>query len=211
MIHDHVLVASPIARSIGEPKGVMVSFRALSANVKLLRYYFSKLDPKGPDRLVGISWLPPYHDLGLVVGVIAPFAAGWRQHLMSPLSFIQKPILWPELMSRLKVTWGVSPDFGFRLAARKFAEATSRNSYAKLDLSSVRWVMSCAEPMRVDTKELFGRTFFRYGLTKDWFSAGYGLAENVVCVSFVRGYVLSSATGNSQDSFVASGDTDFKI
>lgn len=199
--------------STGDPKGVMVSFGALAANVKLncdCIYNTFRDDGGIPDTIIGFSWLPPYHDMGLVLGIIVPFVAGWRQHMMSPVTFIQKPLLWLQLMSRLKVSWGVSPDFGFRLVARKFIEArrmtSHENPIANLDLSCIRWIMNASEPVRLDTRDYFGKLFSKYGLRDTWFHVGYGPAENVVGVCYTHGYFRSTPRKGCQNIFVASGD-----
>ena len=115
--------------STGEPKGVMVTFGALYANViAIIKSVHQEFDdaqvPK--ENIVGFSWLPQYHDMGLIYALIAPFAGGWNCNMMSPLSFIKNPVLWVELMSKLRVSWGVAPDFAFRLVARKFQDMKRR-------------------------------------------------------------------------------------
>lgn len=95
--------------------------RSHTANVKMIQngFYKAYLASDGgiPDTVTGFSWLPQYHDLGLIYAVVGPFSGGRRMHLMSPLDFMWKPILWIDLMSRHKVSWGVAPDFA---VARKF-------------------------------------------------------------------------------------------
>jgi acyl-CoA synthetase (AMP-forming)/AMP-acid ligase II len=184
--------------STGNPKGVMVTFAALAANIDLVHFgYYQCYGEDGgiPDEIVGFSWLPQYHDLGLIYAAIAPFCAGWRMHLMSPVTFIQKPLLWLQLMSLHKVQWSVAPDFAFRLVARKFKEAQSRangsNPLPGLDLSYLRYLTQAAEPARPETHEEFTEVFAPYGLRDKWYSSGYGLAENVVGLSYVHGFVLS--------------------
>ena len=186
--------------STGDPKGVMVTHRALVSNVKLIRdgILVTYRDSGGiPAEIVGFSWLPQYHDMGLVLGIVTPFGSGWRQHMMSPITFIQKPLMWIELMSRHKVSWGVSPDFGYRLVAKKLDEAKERSNGTEpipgLDLSSIRWLSNAAEPVRVDTWDLFQSPLAQYGLSDKTFQSSYGLAEHVVCVSYVHEVCFCSA------------------
>jgi acyl-CoA synthetase (AMP-forming)/AMP-acid ligase II/acyl carrier protein len=197
--------------STGEPKGVMVTFGALAANVNVLQVGFNRCyeEEEGgiPDQLTGFSWLPQYHDLGLIYALIAPVAAGWRVHMMSPLSFIKAPLLWLELMSRHKVNWSVAPDFAYRLVTRKFNEARklTNQPIPGLDLSSIRYLQTAAEPIRLDTREYFESAFKDFNLRNTWFSAGYGLAENVVAVCWIHGFHLSEPRDEEVSRLVAVG------
>jgi acyl-CoA synthetase (AMP-forming)/AMP-acid ligase II len=126
--------------SIGEPKGVMVTFGALAANVDLTNAGVNKCyeeDGGIPDQLVGFSWVPQHHDVGLIHATIVPFVGGGRMHHVSPLTFIRNPLLWLELMSRHRVSWSVGPDFSYRLVTRKFKEAKAKRKdpIPGLDLS----------------------------------------------------------------------------
>jgi acyl-CoA synthetase (AMP-forming)/AMP-acid ligase II len=200
--------------STGDPKGVMVTFGALTANLKLIHdscYQSYRKSGGIPEEIIGFSWLPQYHDMGLIYALIAPFATGWRVHMMSPLSFIKNPLLWLELMSRNKVTWSVAPDFAFRLVTRKFYEARklSNQPIPGLDLSSIRYLQTAAEPIRLDTREYFDSTFKDFNLRDNWFCAGYGLAENVVGCTYLDEYVTTQDPGRGNDIslFVAVGHT----
>jgi acyl-CoA synthetase (AMP-forming)/AMP-acid ligase II len=184
--------------STGNPKGVMITFSALAANVNLIHYgFYQCYGEEGgvPDEIVGFSWLPQYHDLGLIYAAIAPFCGGWQMHMMSPLTFIQKPLLWLQLMSLHKIQWSVAPDFAFRLVSRKFKEAQNKASgsspFPNLDLSCLKYLTTAAEPARPETHDEFTELFTPYGLREKWYSSGYGLAENVVGLSYVHGFVLS--------------------
>jgi len=181
--------------STGQPKGVMVTFSALHANVREIiggvkqKVFQSTAHAKGNNDIISLSWLPQYHDMGLILAVIAPFTAGWNCNMMSPLDFIQNPLLWIQLMSKLQANWSAAPNFAYRLAARKFIEAKTqsnkraiRDPIPNLDLSSISFLLNAAEPIQVDTKDVFEKAFGSYGLRKDWFYTGYGLAESVVRV-----------------------------
>ncbi|CAB9504961.1 expressed unknown protein [Seminavis robusta] len=201
--------------STGDPKGVLVTFKALEANVKINHDGISqKLTEDGldADKVVGFSWLPQYHDFGLIFASIVPFAEGWRMHMMSPISFIKKPLLWLDLMSNHNVTFGVAPDFAYHLVARKFKEEMSKAGgkcpIPNLDLSSVKYLQNGAEPIRLDTQEAISSTFSDFGLRKAWFCSGYGLAENVVTVSWLNEYHLSTQRQGDTKSFVAVGSAE---
>jgi acyl-CoA synthetase (AMP-forming)/AMP-acid ligase II len=122
--------------STGDPKGVMVTFGALTVNVKMIHSSFHQqlqnAYGKG-DEIVGFSWLPQYHDMGLILAILAPFAGGWQMHMMAPTDFLRNPLLWLDLMSQLKVCWGAAPDFAYRLVSRKFIEARDRDGGRKPD------------------------------------------------------------------------------
>jgi hypothetical protein len=122
--------------------------------------------------------------------------------MMSPLTFIGNPVLWMELMSRHKVTFTLAPDFAYSLVARKFQTA---RRIPDLDLSSLQYLGSCAEPIRTATIEQFGKVFMKYNLRNDWFNAGYGLAENVVAACYISGCFLSTPRVEDLGPLVAVG------
>lgn len=130
-------------------------------------------------------------------------------HMMSPISFIRNPMLWIDLISRHSIKWSLAPDFAFRLVARKFIEARDRNGghnpLPGLDLSSLAGIQSAAEPIRIDTKDMFGDVFIEFGLRKDYLSPAYGLAEHVVGVCYTNEYHLSTSQGDGLKPLVAVG------
>jgi acyl-CoA synthetase (AMP-forming)/AMP-acid ligase II len=172
----------------------VVTFEALGANVDITQYgYLQCFNEDGgiPEEIVGFSWLPQYHDLGLVYCVIAPFASGWRMHMMSPITFMQDPLLWIKLIAKHKVQWGVAPDFAFNLVSKRaeqLAKETKKHSLHGLDLSSLRYLTTAAEPCRPETEANFTKAFAPFGLRQKWYSCGYGLAENVCGVAYVYVY-----------------------
>ena len=185
--------------STGDPKGVMVTYGSLQSNIEFIVDGIHKIcKSSGFDYFkkdISIfSWLPQYHDMGLIYAVIAPFAAGWKCHMISPLTFIQDPLIWIDLMSRLKVTWSVAPNFAFNLVVRKFNEQKTtprgKELIANLDLSSILYLQNASEPIQAETKVLFEEAFGEYGLGQNWFCTGYGLAETVVYATYVHEYKL---------------------
>jgi acyl-CoA synthetase (AMP-forming)/AMP-acid ligase II len=198
--------------SAGDPKGVMVTFGALLSNVDLIHDGFYKCfeDDGGiPSEIVGFSRLPQYHDLGLTYAAIVPFVGGWRMHMLSPLTCIHNPLLWLELMSRHKVSWGVAPNFAFDLVTRRFIKAREKlggkNPIPGLDLLCLQNLQNAAEPIKLATRDTFGHVFVKYGLCRNWFHAGYGLAENVVVVCWINGYHLSTPREEAKLPVVAVG------
>lgn len=196
--------------STGDPKGVMVNFDQLLANIRITHSACHKcyLETGGiPKPITAFSWLPPYHDMGLITALLSSFSGGWRLHMMSPITFIQNPLLWLDLMSRHRVNWGIAPDFAYRLVTRKFQEAKARgagrNPIGDLDLSCIRVLSNAAEPVRLDTCEIFGSVFAEYGLRDDWFVACYGLAEHVASCCYVHGFHQSVPRHENVSSLVA--------
>lgn len=131
---------------------------------------------------------------GLVATLVAPFAAGSRCNMMSPMTFIKNPVLWVELISKVQANYAIGPDFSFRLTAKKFTKLSSNNQSTRnsLDLSCIGKMLTGAEPINADTKELFEKAFLPYGLRQDWFSPCYGMAECVVMTSYLPDIRLSN-------------------
>lgn len=195
------------------PKAVMVTHRNIAANVQLWMNGMKKARPGDTTgNFVGFSWLPQYHDLGLIYASIGPFAAGYTMHMMSPISFIKNPLLWIRLVSEKRVEWSAAPNFAYRLVSRRFLEAKARSPNEHplpgLDLSCVHHFLNCAEPVALETHQEFADCFRHYGLPQNWFAAGFGLAENVVACTFNHGYKLSTQRLEDSSQFIAVGHLD---
>ena len=174
---DEVAFVQYTSGSTSTPRGVLITFgnleHQLSTNARELDL--------GPDARM-VMWVPHYHDFGLVSGILAALHGNGALWMMSPLSFVQRPHLWLEAASRVRATHTVSPNFGFDLVVRKTTAAQRRG----WDLSSLRVVMSAAEPIRPETVRAFLEAFAPSGLDPRAFCPAYGLAEHTVGVS-VRG------------------------
>lgn len=157
--------------STSEPKAVMISHGNLRAQLKT----WDSIEPS--DTLV--SWLPSYHDMGLVGFIITPCVTAARCVSMSPISFIKDPALWMRTASKYKATHVCAPNFGYALAARK----TTDKQAAEMDLSSLKQTICAAEPIRPESLDAFIAKFEkRSGFNPDTFNCGYGLAEvTLVC------------------------------
>ena len=160
--------------STGTPKGVIVTHASLAHNVAFLatRYAATRED-------VQVSWLPPYHDLGLVAGIFAPLFVGFPTVLMSPVSFTQRPLRWLDTMSAYKGTVSGGPNFAYDLCVSR----TTEFERAALDLTQWRLAFIGAEPVRPQTIERFAAAFAQAGFRRSIFSPGYGLAEATLLVS----------------------------
>ena len=160
--------------STGTPKGVMVSHGNLLHNSALINQCFADT-PKSR----GVSWLPPYHDMGLIGGVLQPLYVGAPMILMPPVAFMQRPFRWLEAISRFKATSSGGPNFAYDVCFRKITP----EQLASLDLSSWKVAFTGAEPVRAETLEQFAATFEPCGFRKEAFVPCYGMAETTLIVS----------------------------
>lgn len=160
--------------STSEPKGVIITHGNLAHNLTIITS-----DLEATDDTIVVSWLPQYHDMGLIGSYLGVLYCGGSGFYMSPLSFLQRPMLWIEAVSRYKATHLQAPNFAFKLTARKFQ--SSDYSKDSLDLSSVRHVINAAEPVDEESIETFYQSFGPFGFQKVIFPT-YGLAEHTVFV-----------------------------
>lgn len=163
--------------STRQPAGVMVSHRNLLANFRqvMADFWVEYGGVASPDTTV-VSWLPFYHDMGLVLGVCAPILAGLRAVLTSPVSFLQRPARWMQLLAKESHALSAAPNFAFELAARK----TSDEDMAGLDLGDVLFIFSGSERVHPATMRRFTDRFARFNLPDSAIRPGYGLAEATV-------------------------------
>ncbi|RYZ34816.1 MAG: non-ribosomal peptide synthetase, partial [Myxococcaceae bacterium] len=160
--------------STGTPKGVMLTHANLLHNLGLIHHAFQARADS-----VGVIWLPPYHDMGLIGGILEPLHGGFPVTLMSPMAFLKRPMAWLEAVSRFGGTISGGPNFAFDLCVRKSTPEQRR----ALDLS--RWeVAFCgAEPIRPETLDRFVEAFGPSGFRREAFYPCYGLAEGTLIVS----------------------------
>jgi acyl-CoA synthetase (AMP-forming)/AMP-acid ligase II len=154
--------------STGQPKGVMVSHLNLMRNLEFLRTAF-ELDQD----TVAVHWLPVFHDMGLVFGVLEPIFCGYTGILMPPVSFIQKPVRWLRAISDYRATLGGAPNFAYDLCVSGIQE----NECEGLDLSCLKTLYNGAEPVRKLSLEAFSKKFASYGFKPEMFYPTYGMAE----------------------------------
>ncbi|MGV6396002.1 non-ribosomal peptide synthetase [Pseudomonas caspiana] len=158
------------------PKGVQVTHGNLVANELLIRRGFG-ID-LNPDDVI-VSWLPLYHDMGLIGGLLQPIFSGVPCVLMSAGYFLARPLRWLEAISQYGGTISGGPDFAYRLCSERVSEA----ALERLDLSQWRVAFSGSEPIRQDSLDLFSNKFAASGFTADSFFACYGLAEATLFVT----------------------------
>lgn len=172
--NDDIAFLQYTSGSTSTPKGVMVSHGNLMANARALEEGMSM---KGDD--IWLSWLPLYHDMGLIGGLLQPFHRGIPAVLMTPRFFIERPVRWLEAISRHRATVSGAPDFAFRLCVERVRDAQMQN----LHLSSWRIAFSGAEPVRYDTTRAFIERFAPVGFAVDAIYPCYGLAEATLFVT----------------------------
>ena len=160
--------------STAAPRGVMVTHGNLLHNLACLREVF-QFSPES----IGVTWLPRYHDMGLIGGLLQPVYAGGEMIVLPPSSFLQRPIRWLAAVSRYRATTMVAPNFAYDLCAQKI----SAEQRASLDLASVKVALCGAEPVREDTLAQFAKTFGPCGFRLEAFRPAYGLAEATLIVS----------------------------
>lgn len=154
--------------STGTPRGVMVSHANVLHNLGVIARSY-RLTPS--ER--GVTWLPPYHDLGLVGGLLTPLFLGFPAAIMSPVAFLQRPARWLHAMTRYHATVSVGPTFAFDLCVRR----TRPEEREAFDLSA--WAVACigGEPVRHEILERFVEVFSPRGFRREALGPGYGLAE----------------------------------
>ena len=160
------------------PNGVMISHRNLTVNFEQLMVSFFA-NSKVPSDATLVSWLPFYHDMGLVLGVCAPILGGYRAELTSPVAFLERPSRWVRSLAENPHAWSSAPNFAFELAARK----TTDDDLAGLDLGGVLGIISGAERVEPATLQRFVDRFAHFNFRDHMMRPSYGLAEATVFVA----------------------------
>jgi long chain fatty acid CoA FadD26 len=160
--------------------GVIVSHRNVTSNIEqVVGDYFSEFGGTVPDETAVVSWLPFFHDLGLIMGVCSPLVTGCDAVVTSPLAFLAKPASWMQLMAQNPLCFSGAPNFAFELAARRTSDADMEG----LDLSQVHGILSGAERVHHGTVKRFIDRFAKFGLTEKVIRPSYGLAEATLYVA----------------------------
>src|SRR3984885_13404088 len=167
-----VLFLQYTSGSTMEPKGVMVTHENILDTCPLV------IDHPNP---VVVSWLPQYHDMGLIGCYLYPALRGGTTYGFASMDFIQRPILWFDTITTYQATATAAPNFAYDYCLR--AGRLSKENLEACDLSSLRVLMCAAEPVKADTFTRFLEAFQPYGLKAESFYVAYGLAENTLAVS----------------------------
>src|SRR5580658_9212171 len=169
---SQILFLQYTSGSTMEPKGVIVTHE------NILNTYALVIDHPAP---VVVSWLPQYHDMGLIGCYLYPALKGGTTYGFAPMDFIQRPILWFNAITTYHATAAAAPNFAYDYCLR--AGRLSKENLEACDLSSLRVLMCAAEPVKPDTYIRFLEAFQSYGLKSESFYVAYGLAENTLAVS----------------------------
>ncbi|MCP3805303.1 fatty acyl-AMP ligase [Allokutzneria sp. A3M-2-11 16] len=163
--------------STGEPKGVELTHSNVITNLALIR---SNGTIEGDDHVPpSVQWLPLFHDMGLVNGVLQPTYEGYDVVLMSPFGFVQRPVSWLRVITKLGEAISAAPNFALDLCVRRVTDRQRE----ELDLSGLRMVALGAEPIRAETLDRFCAAFEPCGFQRKALFPCYGLAESTVMVS----------------------------
>jgi acyl-CoA synthetase (AMP-forming)/AMP-acid ligase II len=171
---DDIAFLQYTSGSTSSPKGVMVSHRNLLENLAMIRGALG-MTPGS----TCACWIPLYHDMGLILNVLASLYAGANCVLMAPGGFMQRPLSWLRAIHHYRAEVAGAPNFAFDLCVSRFRDDQAEG----LDLSSWRVAYNAAEPVRADTLERFAEKFAAHGLDRTALCAFYGLAEATVLVS----------------------------
>jgi long-chain fatty acid adenylase/transferase FadD23 len=164
------------------PAGVMVTYKNLLINCQQLSHGLLRGTDGKPAEGYFVSWLPFYHDMGLVCGICGPIVGGFPVMFTSPMAFLQRPVRWIQMMSIEVPTFSAAPNFAFEWAAAK----TSDDDIAGLDLSRVFGILSGSERVNPATLKRLADRFARANLAPNVLRPGYGLAEATVYVTIAK-------------------------
>ncbi|GAB2758560.1 fatty acyl-AMP ligase [Salinifilum aidingensis] len=162
--------------STAEPKAVRITHGNLGANLRAITEA-GRLDPEHD---VVVSWLPLFHDMGMVGCLAVPMALGMEAVKVTPADFVTRPLLWPDLITRYRGTVTAAPNFAYAITGRRMARAEEGD----FDLSSVRFTLNGAEPIDPSAVRMFTAAGAPFGLRQDCMVAAFGMAEATLAVSF---------------------------
>lgn len=181
---DDIAFLQYTSGSTKNPRGVEVSYENITHNLEMIRQGFALSHATSHGEVeVGVSWLPAYHDMGLIGGILESLYVGGATILMSPLSFLQRPQRWLQAISDHRAVVSGGPNFAYELCVRKIQPKDLQG----VDLSTWRVAFSGAEPIRAETLRRFSDAFGSYGFSDSAFYPCYGLAEATLLVTGGQG------------------------
>jgi acyl-CoA synthetase (AMP-forming)/AMP-acid ligase II/acyl carrier protein len=185
---DDIALIQYTSGSTGNPKGVVITHRNIISNSALIYKCFGHTSASR-----GVSWLPIYHDMGLIGGILQPLYGGFPVTLFSPTDFIRQPLLWLKTISECRATTSGAPNFAYEMCIDKI------NSEAKksLDLSCWDLAFVGAEPIRAKTLDSFAEAFAECGFKKSALYPCYGMAEATLIISGIDKQELPVVTKNN--------------
>lgn len=177
---DEIAYLQYTSGSTRAPAGVELTHANVAANARQLMAAF---DVDVDDHNAAVSWLPLFHDMGLLLGIVLPLVTGATGSVFDPLAFIQRPVRWMREIARQPHTYTAAPNFAYGYAAKR-VKAADREA---LDLSGVKAMLNGAEPVHPRTMRTFIESFAPCGLREEAVRPSYGLAEATVFVSTTPG------------------------
>jgi acyl carrier protein len=193
----HVGFLQYTSGSTGNPKGVVLTHANLLANVRAMGK-----GARATQDDVFVSWLPLYHDMGLIGGCFATMYLGFPVVLMSPLAFLSRPSSWLRAIHRHRGTISGGPNFSYELCLRRINDEELEG----LELASWRFAFNGAEPVSPETMTAFTEKFSRWGFPRNAMSPVYGLAECTVGVAFTPPGTPWRADALDRDAFSRTGE-----
>ncbi|QUH00119.1 fatty acyl-AMP ligase [Saccharopolyspora erythraea] len=162
--------------STADPKAVRITHGNLHSNMRGMVTAAELV----PERDVAVSWLPLFHDMGMVGCLTVPMAIGMEAVKVTPADFLARPLLWPELISRYGGTVTAAPNFAYAVVGRRMERADE----GQFDLSTLRFTLNGAEPIDPAAARAFTDAGARFGLSPDCMVCAFGMAESTLAVSF---------------------------
>jgi acyl-CoA synthetase (AMP-forming)/AMP-acid ligase II len=188
--------------SASSPRGVLVTHENLLANQALMQAQLGS-----DDSSVGVTWLPHFHDMGLIGSLLHTIYVGGDCYVLSPPTFLKRPIRWLEAITKWRATMTAAPDFAYDLCSKTIMST----QLAALDLSSLRTAVTGAEPIRAETIERFSAKFEPSGFRPEMFMPAYGLAEATLMVSAAELSTMYSADAQALEQGIIQPGTGAKL
>ena len=182
---DRLMFLQYTSGSTSAPRGVMLTHSSVVDNLRAIAS-----DTRPHDSSVYVTWLPLYHDMGLIFMTLAPLFAGCQVYLLSPQEFLRHPHRWLAAIGKYRGTFTAAPNFAFRLCVDRIPPSID----STLDLSSMEYFVNGSEPVRVEDMRSFQNRFASAGVRRNAMVGAYGLAE-------VGVYVCSGAMLDRQSAF----------
>jgi acyl-CoA synthetase (AMP-forming)/AMP-acid ligase II/acyl carrier protein len=174
---DDLALMQYTSGTTGTPLGSMLSHQNILYNLELIKISFNH-----DESLVGVNWLPPFHDMGLIGTILQPLYAGGQNVIIHPNDFLRNPILWFDAIKKYRGTTVGCPNFALDLLVERISEEEKQN----IDLSSVKVFFCGSEPIHPGSVKGFAHAFSSCGFNENAFLPCYGLAENTLMASGIH-------------------------